>query len=88
MPDVIGDISITSSWRKKLFESKQGEKFLVNGETGYEIWHYTVIEMQKYNLQYYVSKIKVKDGYATFLFEAREFPTVRDISWNNSVNVL
>lgn len=94
MFDVIYDISISHLWRKKLFESKEGEKFQVDRlssfpEPGLKRLHRILC---RYNLKYYVSKVPDQEGpkwdwtekgFVYFKFQSVEFPEIFDFSSNN-----
>ena len=89
--DVVYQISLSSLWRKRLFEAEAGTKFLISAEIISELPKYVKNAIVKYKLRYLVAKIEGQipekdfyyDGGVYFKFEAAKFPTMAEYSFNN-----
>jgi hypothetical protein len=92
--DVIYEVSISHLWRELLFNSKAGEKFLIDSQspTTEPSLRRLHRSLARYNLKYFVSKVSKEDephweefldDSIYFKFEAKEFPEVFDFSINN-----
>lgn len=93
LTDVVCEISISSEWRKKLFQSKPFEKNIIDRFNCENIdYNFLKSKIKSLNLKYYVSVIPWeeaigwKDWDSTqiyFKFESVEFPELLDFSANN-----
>ena len=88
--DICYDISLSSFWRKRLFDSKDKEKFLIDIHNLNELPKYVKGPVARYRLRYYVYKtdeVLDKDFYyeggVFFKFEAVEFNKISNYSFNN-----
>lgn len=82
------EISQSSLWRKKLFESQNDKKFEISSKKSNELPEYIKNIFKKYNLRYYVSKIESSpENFATdliiFKFESCRFSSIVGYSGNN-----
>lgn len=85
--DIGYEVSISDYWRKLLFSADYDEKFLIDGKHTKGIIAYEMIEVMKFNLRFYVSKIlecpeAFDDGLTIFKFESTEFPDIVFYSGN------
>ena len=94
--DVALDVSQSSAWRRKLFDSDYGVAFRLDYESLDGVPVFQKEELKKHGLAYRVFKVPHvydrKHGYdaeldgpcvVAFRFESTEFPQVRTYSWNN-----
>jgi hypothetical protein len=90
--DISLEVSTSSFWRKKIFQSAPYEKFVINKYQTGDIWEPIKSALIKYNLRYYVYMISFEtakewqDWDSTqiiFRFEPIEFPDLLNSSANN-----
>ncbi len=92
LSDIVCDISQSSVWRKRLFESLYDTKYLISIENSAELPQYIKTPILKYNLRYFVSKIEgivddwdfYYDGGVLFRFEAVKYGSIHGYSFNNT----
>lgn len=86
--DILIDISQSSYWRKKLFESKYFEEFILTYENLDEIPENLRDDFKKNKLKYYVSKViscpeEFDEALIIFKFKANGFKNLIRYSGNN-----
>jgi hypothetical protein len=88
--DICYDISLSSFWRKKLFDGKDKEKFLIDLHIINELPKYIKTPVLRYRLRYYVYKTDeildmdfYYEGGVFFKFEAVGFNKISNYSFNN-----
>ena len=88
--DGIYDVSLSPLWRKKLFDSNYGEKFIISFYNINEIPKYIKQPISKYRLKYFVYKTEEMlnqdfyyEGGVFFMFEAMKFKDISNYSFNN-----
>ena len=92
LSDIVCDISQSSLWRARLFQSPYNIRFLICIENLKELSVYIRNPILKYNLRYYVSKIEgtvdewdfYYDSGELFKFEAVKYGSVYGYSFNNT----
>lgn len=99
LPDAVCDISQASIWRKKLFDSEYGTRFLIDcNSTIHQNLDYLRKFLCRYKLRYFVSKVLYSEttGWedyegleddVMFKFEVVEFPEIFAFSANNSKSI-
>jgi hypothetical protein len=90
--DVTYAISVSSEWRKKLFQSKQFERHTIDRFHCDEIPNPLNSIIKNLNLKYYVYIVAQEEAIGWqdwdttqtyFKFESAEFPCLKDFSANN-----
>tara|TARA_B110000196_G_C21144824_1_gene665965 strand:+ start:1091 stop:1423 length:333 start_codon:yes stop_codon:yes gene_type:complete len=86
------DLSQVSSWRRRLFDSKFDDPFLIDSNDCEGLSPNAIEAINKYGLEYTVSKIPAdrasddwiaSGGMVVFEFRAREYPSVMIQTGNN-----
>lgn len=87
--DTAMEVSISSEWRKKIFQLKKGEFLTISYKRPDELPIYVRDEIILHKLTYCVEKSsdcpeKFDDGLVIFKFWAKEYPDIVRYSGNNS----
>ncbi|MDQ8735105.1 hypothetical protein [Paenibacillus sp. LHD-38] len=92
LEDVFYEISISSYWRKKLFESSEKSMLIIDKDNLLGINDYLKKQIKRYDLKYYVSVVPHMDAAGWddwgnnlfyFKFEPVEFSHIVSYSANN-----
>lgn len=89
--DIAYYISLSPLWRKRLFDSKYGEKFTISYQNLYELPQYVKKTIARYKLNYFVYKTEeildedfYYEGGVFFKFESVKFKGITNYSFNNT----
>lgn len=89
--DVVLEISTSSLWRQRLFDSNYGEKFIISSKNLKEVPKWIIQPVVKYKLKYQVYKTDEMlneeiyyEGGVFFKFEPVKFKRFSDFSFNNT----
>ena len=88
--DVVYQISISSSWRKVLFENEEEKEFLISKFCEIELPKLIAKQIRKYNLRYIVYREITQNedenlyNMKRFVFKADNFSRIYSDSYNNS----
>lgn len=90
LEDVVCEISLSSFWRKKLFEESADVKILISPKNLNELPEYIKYQIGRFKLQYFfyktdeiLDKDVYYDGGVFFKFEAVKFQSIWNYSFNN-----
>lgn len=85
LADLILDVSLSSFWRKRLFEAAYGEKFFISSVTveGISLEFQKIVHRYRLSYKVFALKDEAEDGYVIFKFEATKFPKINGWSTNN-----
>lgn len=89
--DIVFDISLSPLWRKRLFESNYGDKFIIGYQNLNEIPQYVKKPIARYKLKYFVYKTEeildediYYEGGIFFKFESVKLKGIMNYSFNNT----
>jgi hypothetical protein len=85
LADIVYDVSVTSMWRARLFQTRLGKKLIIDKTSVNGFSEYFIKQVRRKNLKYYVSVVPHSEAKGWedpsliyYKFEAVEFPELAE----------